>query len=183
MRRELCVDVRLSGTLRPQLKEVIVSFAEGDKPDEGEQLGAAAKHLRVKPYALHEDIHPLVGSECLAGLNVLFHVHRGDLDRLEAFDVPGARFRVYRDFIGDFRDAPDSTDKQLGVSPDEVVGRRDLAETQVGELGLIEAPLFVQFDGDLIDHLVPALLLDRRFDQFGLIPVYVVLRQDLLDRF
>ena len=61
-------------------------------------------------------------------------------------------------------------------------GRRldeDLLDAEVGELGLVDVVLVVERDRDLVDDLVAALLADGRLDQLGLVPVDVVVGEDL----
>ena len=52
-------------------------------------------------------------------------------------------------------------------------------DAEVGELGLVDVGLLVEGDGDLVDDPVPAALVDRRLDQFGLVAVDVVVGEDL----
>ena len=55
-------------------------------------------------------------------------------------------------------------------------------DAEVGELGLVDVGLLVEGDGDLVDDPVATALLDRRLDQLGLVPVDVVLGEDLAHR-
>ena len=63
-------------------------------------------------------------------------------------------------------------------------GRLDehLLDAEVGELGLVDVVLVVESDGDLVDDLVATALADRRLHQLGLVPVDVVVGEDLADR-
>ena len=55
-------------------------------------------------------------------------------------------------------------------------------DAEVGELGLVPVVLVVERDGDLVDDLVATALADRRLHQLGLVPVDVVVGEDLADR-
>jgi len=57
-----------------------------------------------------------------------------------------------------------------------------LFDAKVGELGLIDVIFVVERHADAVDHLVPALFLDRRTYQARFVAVHVVLAQDLPDR-
>ena len=54
-------------------------------------------------------------------------------------------------------------------------------DAEVGELGLVDVVLVVEGDGDLVDDLVAPALADRRLHQLGLVPVDVVVGEDLAD--
>jgi len=176
--RELGVDVRLTGALGTQLQQVVVALAEWDQPDQGEQLAPPSEGLGVKPHALHEHIHPLIGAELRAGLQELLMVHPGHLDRLDAGDLPGAGLGIDGQLVFHIGDGPDATDEQLGVALHEVHLDRHLLEAEVGELHLVEAAFLVQLHGELVDHLVAAALFDRGFHKFRLVAVHVVLGED-----
>ena len=59
---------------------------------------------------------------------------------------------------------------------------QDLLDAQVCELRLIDVRLVIQRDAEPINNLVPPLFLDGRANQSGLIPMDIVLAQNLLDR-
>ena len=105
-------------------------------------------------------------------------VNAGHLDWLDAGDLPGTGLGIGGEFVLHIGDRPDTTHQQLGVALDEVNVDRNLLEPEVGELHLVEAALFVELHGELVDHLVGAALLDRGFHQFRLVAVHVVLGED-----
>ena len=110
-------------------------------------------------------------------------VDTGHLDRLEASDLPGAGFGIHREFVLHIGDGPDATNQQLWKAFDVGVLDRNLLDSKVGELHLVEARLLVERDGELVDHLVATSIFDRGFDQFRLVSVHVVLSQDAAYRF
>ena len=82
----------------------------------------------------------------------------------------------------DVADAPHAADEQLRVGLDRRRARRAPLDAEVGELGLVDVVLLVEGDGDLVDDPVAPALADRRLDQLGLVPVHVVVGEDLAHR-
>ena len=55
-------------------------------------------------------------------------------------------------------------------------------DAEVGELGLVDLILLVERGGDLVDDSVPPAFADCGLPQLGLVPMYVVVGQDLAYR-
>jgi hypothetical protein len=147
-----------------KLDQVVVSLAKRDQADQLGQLAALAEHLRIKADALHQQVDPLVGGELLAGLNVAVEIEMGQLNRLESGQDPRAGAFVFGKLIFQISNAPHSADQQVGVFFHRSGINKNLFDTQVGELRLIDILLVVQIDTDLVDDLVAPLFLDVRAD-------------------
>ena len=79
----------------------------------------------------------------------------------------------------DVADAPHTADEQLRVCLDRRGLDDHALDAEVGELGLVDVGLLVECGRDLVDDPVPPTLADRGLDQLGLVPVHIVLGQDL----
>ncbi|MNQ91391.1 hypothetical protein D3C85_1067700 [compost metagenome] len=80
--RELRINVRLAGALRPQLDQVVIALAERDKADKLSKLIALAEHLRIETYALDQQVNPLISGELLTCLQIAVEIKAGNLNWL-----------------------------------------------------------------------------------------------------
>ncbi len=183
MRRKLRKQVGFAGAFRSQLYKVVVSFAVGNEASYLEHLVPLAQLLRVEADGLDDEVDPFPGSELLPAFQKPFDINVRDLNGLQGVHDPGDDAGVFRLAVFHVCDAPHAADQQAFVFFDDGGFNEHALDAQVRESRLITACLVIQVDGDLVDDLVAALLLDRGSHESGLVSVNVVLSEDVLDPF
>ena len=152
------------------------------RPHELDELGPPSEQLRVEPDGLDQQVDPLISREFSPGREISLEVEVRQLNRLDRTQDPRHEPGVVAVEILDVADAPDATDEKLRMGFDRRRIDDHTLDPEVGELGLVDIVLFVERDSHLVDDPMPAPLFDRRLDQFGLVPVHVVIGENLAHR-
>ena len=149
---------------------------------DGEQLPAQVVVGWLESDRARHEVEPLVAAEPRAGLEVLVHVERGDLDRLESPDVEGSLLRlVVVGVVDEIELAPDAAAEEALVLVDDVLGDVDVLVAEVREVGPELVLARDEPDVDLVDEAVLALPLELRLRLLGLVGSDEVLLQSLVD--
>ena len=159
--------MRLPGALGAELHQVVVALHVGDQAQDLEHFGALGELRGVQAHGCDQQVDPLLRREVAPGVGVLLEGEPGQLDRLQARDVPrGGLGALQGGEVRHVGHAPHTTGEQAVVVADSLVGDQGVGHPEVLEGRHVAVVRLVQGNGDLVDDPVTALLAYPGFDEF-----------------
>ena len=154
IRRDLFIQVTLTGASRAEFTEVEVVLYQRNHSCQQEPFFAVIQHIRFHADRAQHDIHPFFLCECLSTLLQLIDVHMGHLNRGKLSNLD--RIPVFLIFLDvlviQLQNAPDAAAEQPVILLRVLIGNRNVLQAEIRKLSHIDIPLDIQINCNFIDN-------------------------------
>ena len=154
-----------------------------EQASKGDELFTAVHYLWIQSHGMHQEVYPVVSSEVLTLVDVLLHIHIGDLYWLQRLNVP-SYFDVFTADIANGDNTPHSVAaQQFGIGFHVLGTDRHSCQSQIGKGSLVFVILLIERHCDLVNDSVFAVFPYLAFYRLCFGTVNIVVLDDLFDLF